>query len=519
MGGAGGQTVFGAITTGTHGSDFDMPPISDFVVAIHLVADGGKHYWIERSQSIFPVSRIRNLNHITDDNKLKSLYGSRLYGGSNNFEIIRNDNIFNAVVVGAGRFGIVYSIVMRACRQFSLFHRRKKFDDWETIKQRVINPSDSFFNEMHDGEKNRFLQISLSVTPYGNGKHLCGVTKRWNTKGTDDGRKERVGAITDPNNTRLKGPLFEHAGNSFGYSAEGKPPSFLDSACEKNNDIIKGALEQVIDIITSLNNVVSVFDIVHDIAGGDNSLISSVIAALALQGRNELINHLREIIDDDEITLGELLDDIRVFIFEEGHFPNTVSKFLWQLIVYQLFLPNVKDHTGKSGISYAILDGHNYLDKGCRKPADSIEVFFDATNPKLIQYIDDLLAYEEELENGGEAFVGYISLRFTGKTKALIGMQRYERTCAIEISGVKDVIGTIKFIDKAIELAKKEEYKGILHWGQRNEHTSQEIQNLFGQDLTNWKSALRRFTNNGRSKRFSTAFTRRLELEPSVIGQ
>src|SRR6185369_5158233 len=41
LGGAGGQTIVGAFNTGTHGGDFDRPPIADSVMAMHLVADGG----------------------------------------------------------------------------------------------------------------------------------------------------------------------------------------------------------------------------------------------------------------------------------------------------------------------------------------------------------------------------------------------------------------------------------------------------------------------------------------------
>jgi hypothetical protein len=36
LGSAGGQTVVGALTTGTHGGDFRMPPIADSVMALHL---------------------------------------------------------------------------------------------------------------------------------------------------------------------------------------------------------------------------------------------------------------------------------------------------------------------------------------------------------------------------------------------------------------------------------------------------------------------------------------------------
>ena len=39
----------------------------------------------------------------------------------------------------------------------------------------------------------------------------------------------------------------------------------------------------------------------------------------------------------------------------------------------------------------------------------------------LISFVDSLLSFEIFQENTGRAFVGYISLRFTGPTRALIG--------------------------------------------------------------------------------------------------
>jgi hypothetical protein len=49
--------------TGTHGGDWRQQPISDSVVAMHLVADGGDHYWIEPNDN-------RNEIRLTDDAKL-----------------------------------------------------------------------------------------------------------------------------------------------------------------------------------------------------------------------------------------------------------------------------------------------------------------------------------------------------------------------------------------------------------------------------------------------------------------
>src|SRR5262249_31749506 len=73
LGGAGGQTVFGAATTGTHGGDFRFPPLADSILALHLVTEGGKHYWIE------PMDH--SLGVITDTAKLRALYGQDKYRG------------------------------------------------------------------------------------------------------------------------------------------------------------------------------------------------------------------------------------------------------------------------------------------------------------------------------------------------------------------------------------------------------------------------------------------------------
>ena len=42
MGGASGQTIAGAISTGTHGGDFNQPPIADMVQAIQILDFGRK---------------------------------------------------------------------------------------------------------------------------------------------------------------------------------------------------------------------------------------------------------------------------------------------------------------------------------------------------------------------------------------------------------------------------------------------------------------------------------------------
>ena len=153
---------------------------------------------------------------------------------------------------------------------------------------------------------------------------------------------------------------------------------------------------------------------------------------------------------------------------------------------------------------------------------DSIEVFFDATDPMLIAYVDALLAFEvgQEVAVIPRAFVGYISMRFTGPTRALIGQQRFPLSCAVEVSGLRDVTGVTQFLDFAITLALNSNFKGILHWGQRNASNRAEVQERFGDTLGDqtgtlrkWRNALSMITQNGKLDGFSNAFTRQTGLE------
>lgn len=90
-GAANGQTIAGATATGTHGSRLGFPALHDTVVAIHLLAGDKKQYWIERASC--PV--------------LKASLPAKLGA-----EILRDDDVFNAVVLGMGAFGVVHNVVL-----------------------------------------------------------------------------------------------------------------------------------------------------------------------------------------------------------------------------------------------------------------------------------------------------------------------------------------------------------------------------------------------------------------------
>jgi FAD/FMN-containing dehydrogenase len=98
-GAANGQTIAGATATGTHGSVLDFGAMHDQVVSIHLLAGEHNQFWLERAS--YPVIR----------ESVANAYGATL---------IRDDDLFNAVAVGLGGFGVIHNMVLEARPRFMM---------------------------------------------------------------------------------------------------------------------------------------------------------------------------------------------------------------------------------------------------------------------------------------------------------------------------------------------------------------------------------------------------------------
>lgn len=532
LGGAGGQTVVGALNTGTHGGDFDRPPIADAVVAIHLVADGGRHYWIEAVDSHVPP--------LTDDSMLTAEFETGELGGPGNFEIIRDNNVFDAVLVSAGRFGVIYSVVLKAVPQHSMYERRR-LHLWQDVRQQIKNrngplfadvavpPNPSFTPSTPVIGAQRFLQIAICLTPHLNfQRNLAGVTKRWDLALPDDpqGRAERVGELRERFNEQIQGPLFANAGTNHGYTPDpdnphkAGEPSMLARACA-DASFLKGVIEAVIEEIeefVSSNGAVVGAGIAAVAALGGAGLLALIPALLLI------LLLLREILDafDDDTRLGEHMENIKNELLAPDD-PDPARRaaglFAWQLIAYAAFSSEQGDLDFEA-ISYAMMDRKDYRNISCEVNVDSVEVFFSQADDRLIAFVDALIAYEIMQEFRGKAFVGYASLRFMGRSRALIGMQKFDTTCAVEVACLRDVSGSQELLDYAVRLARNPNINGLLHWGQRNDWTMPEVERVYGDstlspggNLGFWRQALSRVTDHGRLDGFSSEFTRRTGLE------
>jgi len=537
LGDSGGQTVFGALTTGTHGGDFREPPIADSVVAMHLVADGGKHYWIEPETSTLEMP-------LVNDGKLRQLYDVPKYGtlpgGHSNFDIIRNDDMFNAVLMSAGRFGVVYSVVLLAIPQYSL-HEERVLVDWQDVKGHINNPSSGLYNQLYSvpfpgspyiNIPQEFLQIAVCLTPYQFcTKNRAAVTKRWRLFPpiTVAGREERVGQrqLQPPIDPQIQAPRFSHAGNSHAYDLDQDPdkpntgnPSLLEAACADSSflrGILKAAGQEVKSFVESNGAILGMG--IPAIAGSGGTGLLALAPWLLLV--IEIIDDILEVFDLDD-RLGEQMEHIKDLILGDEDEPlprGAAGIFVWQLIALLAFESQQYSRKGDA-ISYAVMETHDYLEQSCRSNVDSVEVFFDATDSRLVAFVDALIEFEKLQEYRGKAFLGYASLRFVGQTRALLGMERYPRTCAIEVACLRDMTGSQEVVDFAVALARSPTFNGILHWGQRNDHTQAEIERIFGDSfasqtgsLKTWRDKLSDITDNGRLGGFSSEFTRGTGLE------
>jgi len=92
-GASNGQTMAGAIATGTHGSRFRFGSMAEYVVGMQVITGPNRAVWLERES--YPV---------LSDTVIAALGA----------EAIRDDTLFNAALVSFGSFGIIHGLLIEA---------------------------------------------------------------------------------------------------------------------------------------------------------------------------------------------------------------------------------------------------------------------------------------------------------------------------------------------------------------------------------------------------------------------
>jgi hypothetical protein len=439
LGGANGQAIAGAISTGTHGGDVEVAPLLGAVMAMHLVTEGGRDLWVERASQ-----------PITDDAAL----GAALARSCPDTEIVRNDAVFDAMLVGFGRFGVLYSYVLRVVPAFRLA-------EWTTVV-----PAASLTAALRDGiAGGTFLAPLLTMLPAPpaalnaanvssprglevvfdtNNLGTCFVKRRWATADT-----------TDLGMSNSQNPLC----------AVGAP-----------------------GVLAAALTVLGPFAAIPFYGVAVSAQMTALTASLAqnpLQPAGEML--ARVLSAFWFLSLGWAIPQISGIQFG---------------LQYQDSVGN-----GKRGPSHLIISGFREQSLQTCFRADSIEPIFDAHSTGYVDFLDTLLTTAP-----GSKQAGYISLRWSATSRATLSMHAFPsaHAVAIEVTSLRGLPDNAPWM-AAVESAAVVR-GGRPHWGQINNLNATSTVTMFGGRVGAWRTALGSVV--GGATTFSNAFTAQRGLEP-----
>lgn len=149
-----GQSIYGAIATGTHGTGIGFGPLADLVASIEMVGVEDAGGPVVRHWRIEPTSGI------TDRDRF---YASRDRG---RMTLIQDDEVFRSVVVGLGCFGIVTALTLKVVPSFRL-RETCELVAWSQLKHSLVQRARAA----------QWLDVTMLPERL-DGEHWCQVTVR-----------------------------------------------------------------------------------------------------------------------------------------------------------------------------------------------------------------------------------------------------------------------------------------------------------------------------------------------------
>jgi hypothetical protein len=144
-----GQTIVGAMSTGTHGSNLNFGAIHDFVAGIHIITGPGlnDHIWIER-----------NSHKVVSIHFLNSLKLSE-------HQLISDDDVFNSALVCFGSFGFIHGVLLETEEIFQMKLIRQTFPYNEKLVKLMSNLDVNAFG-FPDYKGQELCHLQVVFDPY-----------------------------------------------------------------------------------------------------------------------------------------------------------------------------------------------------------------------------------------------------------------------------------------------------------------------------------------------------------------
>jgi len=465
LGGSMGQSISGAISTSTHGSDIELPPVSGMVRAIHLVAPGGQEYWLEHPDR--PVASQRALErHYPDWHE--------------SIRHRRNAAAFNAALVALGRCGFIYNYVLEVEDRYYL--KQQRIDaSWPVIREHLKAAAESgdwlrfirsgplpFYPGVPGiGDTGNMRALQVTLNPDGGGQ-------AWWTYRIKLNEVEGSVAI-------VKGMArwdMPWVGKEMSYREQAELMHLVGTALDPGAAAAAGG---------------GVGALVGVLAGGPwGAIIGGIAGAIGggvTAACEDVFNCISRSIYPSQLGADSVID--ASYKVTSGGLDNGKKE-------------------GEAG--YWDCYATKYAEFWRFSPkAQYTEVFFDAQKTDYLRFTDEMLKYFATPGTGRQA--GYISIRFTGRSEAPLAMQRWPVTASVELILLEDLDPRAREkVEHVNDLASRHDVR--FHWGMLRPPPPGVPGAAVAQELEQWRRGAAMLGVSARDG-FSSELSQRYGLEPS----
>jgi hypothetical protein len=526
MGDGAGQSLIGALSTASHGADFQVAPLVEWIRVVHLIGPAGQEWWITPQTTLFGDASL----------------ASTLPEWCPDAQVLSDDETFNAVRVGVGRMGVIYSVILEVIPIYTLIEVNLEHR-WSDIRGELAT----------SGVAGGALSGIFN-------QPLADLDSDWF-------RAEVLKRVIYPDPLTTANPRFTYVAASPGWP---QVPNYFQTHPEVYYEVISdlGLAGLAAELrggpvmpLHHMNFAVSLSTTdrcwirrrwsrqgavqpLNVAPGEDDPIVAAVknnkTNPLAIVGPmkdrlqlDPLINFLGWLTHNDQKErLDWYLDSEIQHIADEHAAIGATSFEALVLILYELtadpvlnpgggaasniiaasFAKLVKAGPASGGLYQNMLDNHDYGLDGA-EVGDSVEFHFDASANAYLDFIDAVVA----LANAHFPVFGYIGIRFTPRSTALIAMQQFELTASVEVSTPRTRVREIfaGFWNDVHVAASA--HRGLPHWGQEFRQSAAELDALYGDRLATWRGVLASLSGDDPGV-FSTPFSRDKGLEPTGAG-
>jgi hypothetical protein len=543
MGDGAGQSLVGALSTATHGADFQVPPLVEWLRAVHLVGPGGQEWWITPQTTIFGNQGLLSV----------------LPDWCPDTQIVADDTTFDAARVGVGRMGVIYAVIMEVVENYTLIdvnleHRWNEVRAALAVTSAAGGNLTGIFDQSLADLDDTWLQTEVlkrSVYVGGPGGGWGGTSPSgWGWSFNPGGEPGFYYASGWPGWASLP-PYFQDHPDVYSQIISNAGLDTLAAELRGGAPMLLHHMNLAISLSTTercwIRRRWSRQQAVDPVNLGQQGSDDPIVAAIKANPTDPFAivqpvkDNLQYGLDWGteflaSITLNtqwERLDwylrsEIQHVAEETAAIGGTSFEAV-VLILYELATDDVLQ-TGEAAAQAAsgliagafsnlvragpaagganMLDNHDYSLDGA-EVGDSAEFIFDAMSSNYLDFIDAVAGLAKE----HFPVFGYIGVRFMPGSTALIAMQQFGANVSVEISTaktrVRDLFGA--FWSDVHNAATT--HGGIPHWGQEFPQPADYLDARYGDRITKWRAALASLSGTDPGL-FSTPFSRDKGLEP-----